>query len=213
MTKHGEDGNVTIMALLFISSLALALILALESACAYAQKTALDNCLNIAREETFAPGFDMQIKSSDDPGALITRKVTSSLRQNGYEGSIEIQFYEATEEEIEDRNPSIDHAENTRVLAYQVIAKQAYTNVVAPVAWFADSFLASTVTASLCPYSLHKTYRPDKVAGSVWSYKVGAGSGEEPDVAEEPEARMWQALRTTLNTALEKPTEIYNANQ
>lgn len=208
-----EGGNVTIMALLFIGSLTLALILALESACAYAQKTALDNCLNIAREETFSPGFDMQIKSSDDPGGLIARKITGSLRQNGYEGAIEIQFYEATADEIEDSNPEIDSAENARVLVYQVIAKQAYANVVAPVEWFANTFLASSVTASLCPYSLHKTYRPDNVAGNVWSYEIAPGSSEAPEGEQDQSNQMWQALSSTLQSALAKPTEIYNANK
>lgn len=211
--RESEDGNVTIMALAFMGCLAFALILALETACAYAQKTALDNCLNIAREETFSPGFDMQIKSSSDPGGLIVRKIASSLRQNGYKGTVLVQFYEATESEIEDSNPLIDDASSTRVLVYQATAKQSYSNIAAPASLFASGFLTSTTTASLCPYSLHKTYRPDAIAGKLWEYEVCGQADEDSRPVEKEAGQMQAALRTTLRSALVRPTEIHNANQ
>lgn len=206
-----ESGNVTIAALLFMASLALALILALEASCAYAQKTAYDNLLNIAREETFSAGFDMQLKSSDDPGMLISEKLRDSLRSNGYQGQIEVEFYEATPGEIENANPVIDSADNVRVLVYRVEVQQPYKNVVAPALLFTEATLASETCASLCPYALHKTYRPDDVDAIAWHYSVPSGS-EEVQVGD-TKAQPSQSLSRELERALKKPTEIYEANQ
>ena len=206
-----ESGNVTIMALLFMGSLATALVLALETSCAYAQKTVYDNLLNIAREETFSAGFDMKLKSSDDPGLLICEKARDSLRANSYQGQIEMEFYEATPEEIEDANPAIDSADNVRVIVYRIRIGQPYRNVAAPALWLSDVTLTSEATASMCPYALHKTYRPEGIDGTTWRYAISAES-EEVRV-ENTGARPEQSLAAELEEALKKPSELHDANQ
>lgn len=206
-----ESGGVTITALLFMGSIAMALILALEASCAYAQKTAFDNLLSIAREETFSAGFDMQLKSSEDPGALICRKVRDCLRANGYQGKIDMELYEATPGEIEDANPAIDSADNVRVIVYGVSIEQPYRNVAAPALWFSGLTLTSKTTASMCPYSLHKTYRPDGIDGIAWRYSIPACS-EEIQV-DNAGSQLSQALEAELREALRKPSEIHEANQ
>lgn len=206
-----ESGNVTITALLFMGSLAMALVLALEASCAYAQKTVYDNLLNIAREETFSAGFDMQLKSSGDPGLLICSKVRDSLRANGYQGRIEMEFYEATPEEIENANPAIDSADNVRVIVYRIAIGRPYRNTVTPTLWLSDVMLASETTATMCPYALHKTFRPDDIDGAVWSYTVPADSSEIQ--VENAGAQLGQTLSEELARALKKPSEIHDANQ
>ena len=206
-----ERGNVTIAALLFMGSLALALVLALEASCAYTQKTVYDNLLNIAREETFSAGFDMQLKSSDNPGELICQKLCDSLRANGYQGQVEMEFYEATPEEIEDANPAIDGADNVRVIVYRVGIKSPYTSIAAPAIWLPGVTLASEETASMCPYALHKTYRPEGIDGVVWRYTVPERS--EEIITEDTGRRFTPVLETELNEAIKKPSEIYEDNQ
>lgn len=206
-----EEGNVTIAALLFMGSLAMALILALEASCAYAQKTLCDNLLNIAREETFSAGFDMQLKSSDDPGRLICEKLCGSLRANGYNGPIEMEFYEATEAEIERENPLVDSADNIRVIVYRTAIQRPYRNIAAPASWFSGVKLASETTATMCPYSLHKTYRPEDIEGKLWRYSIAQNSSSAQ--VEEDNSQPNGSLAAELQEALKKPTEIYEANQ
>lgn len=210
MTQR-EDGNVTILTLMLMMSLAAVLVIALEFACVYAQKLVLDNYLNIAREETFSAGFDMQLKSAEDPVRLINEKVVGSLRDNGYDGAIEIAFYEATRAQIEQANPMIDDAENVRVLAWQANIALEHQNVVAPAAWLSEILLASTTTASMCPYSLHKTYRPQGVDGQLWQCSTAAETRKT--TIQNSDGQIPAALEATLSNALKKPTEIFEANQ
>ena len=210
--KRTEDGGVAVLSVMSMLTLALALIIALEFACLYAQKSAYDNDLNIAREETFSAGFDMQLKNSDDPGALICSKLVQSLRSNGYQGGITLWFYEATEEEIEDANPEIDSAQNVRSLAYQVLLNQDYEATIAPASWLADLVIANGTTASLCPYALHRTYKPDDIAGVLWRYEVPANSTTSSKQSR-PLADATPGMTQAIEEALEKPTEIARANQ
>lgn len=209
--RADETGNVTIMTLLLMGSLAAALVIALEFACVYAQKLVLDNYLNIAREETFSAGFDMQLKSSSNPVQLISSKLVESLRSNGYNGEIDIEFYEATRKEIEQANPLIDSAENVRVLVYQARLEATHENVVAPAAWLSDILLSSATCASMCPYSLHKTYRPPGVEGQLWQCTAQADSSSV-DI-QSSAAQMPATLRAALDDGLKKPTELFEANQ
>ena len=96
-----EHGNITVFAAFFGMSMVMLLLIAVEFGCVYAVKSAYDNDLNVAREETLSAGFGMELKSSPDPGALLAQRVTQSLRRNGYGGEISFWFYEATAEEIE----------------------------------------------------------------------------------------------------------------
>ncbi len=208
--RAGEDGNVTILTLLLTGSLAMALIIALEFACVYAQKLVYDNYLNIAREETFSAGFDMQLKSSDDPVGLIGDKLVEALRDNGYDGAAYIEYYEATRSQIEGANPGIDSAENVRVIAWCIRIETEYANVAAPAAWLGKILLSSETSASMCPYALHKTYRPSGIEGQVWECRVGEG---EDSVAPQRGGGISDALAATLDDALKKPTELFEANQ
>ncbi|MBS7406082.1 MAG: hypothetical protein KIG15_00310, partial [Coriobacteriales bacterium] len=113
-----EHGNITVFAAFFGMSMVMLLLIAVEFGCVYAVKSAYDNDLNVAREETLSAGFGMELKSSPDPGALLARRVTQSLRRNGYGGEISFWFYEATAEEIEHACPLIDEATNVRAMAY-----------------------------------------------------------------------------------------------
>lgn len=205
MTKI-EEGSVTILALASMLALALALILAVEFACVYAQKSMFDNDLNVAREETFSAGFSMQLKNSDDPGGLLCANIVNSLRSNGYTGAITLWFYEATQEEIEASSIHIDNADSIRCIAYQIQLESSYRAVIAPSSWLAGLVVSNQTCASLCPYALHKTYRPNNNRdGFLWRYQVQPGSSSlaslERRGKSEMNARMQEAFQESLTKA------------
>lgn len=206
-----ERGSITVLAALAAMSLCLALAIAVEFGCAYAVKSAYDNDLNVAREETLSAGFSMQLKSSPDPGGLLAGKVASSLRRNGYLGPIEFWFYEATPEEIERSCPQIDDAANVRAMAYHVMLEAAYEGVVAPGALLGEVTVSSGITASLAPYALHRTFKPEGVAGKLWRFSIPEGAAAA-SAQERPRSEMTPALEHAVAEALEKPAEIYRAN-
>ena len=207
-----EHGNITVFAAFFGMSMVMLLLIAVEFGCVYAVKSAYDNDLNVAREETLSAGFGMELKSSPDPGALLARRVTQSLRRNGYGGEISFWFYEATAEEIEHACPLIDEATNVRAMAYHVQLDKPYENVMAPRQLLDGVRISNGITASLAPYSLHRTYKPPGVAGRLWLYRTAAGSSTV-STQERPLGEMSPALAQAVQVALEKPTEIYRANQ
>lgn len=206
-----EEGNVTVFTAFAAMGLALALGLAIEFGCVYAVKSAYDNDLNVAREETLSAGFSMQLKSSPDPGALLAGKVVSSLRRNGYQGSVDFWFYEATPEEIERACTQIDDASNVRAMAYHVVLESAYEIVMLPDALLGGVAVSNGITASLAPYALHRTYKPEDIAGRLWCFSIPAGAGGA-SAQERPLSEMSPALEAAVAEALEKPEEIYRAN-
>ena len=210
-----EEGSVAILTLMSMLVLALALVIAIEFACVYAQKSVYDNDLNVAREETFSSGFSMQLKNSDDPAGLICTSITNSLRSNNYSGAITLWFYEATEEEIEASSSMIDSAVNMRCIAYQVQLQDPYKTIVAPSNWLSQLSIANQTCAALCPYALHRTYRPDdEREGILWRYSIAeneSSPSSSPQRFEKSEMtpHMQKALEESYTKAeeLAKPLE------
>lgn len=203
-----EEGNITVLTAFASLSLALALALAVEFGCVYAVKSAFDNDLNIAREETLSAGFDMQLKSSSDPGGLLAEKVVSSLRRNGYQGAVSFWFYEATPEQIERTCPKVDETANLRAMAYHVVLETTYENVMLPEAILGELVISNSITAALAPYALHRTYKPEGVAGRLWRFSTPAASSAT-SAQERPLSEMSPALKAAVNEALEETEETY----
>ncbi|MGN0073316.1 MAG: TadE/TadG family type IV pilus assembly protein [Coriobacteriales bacterium] len=206
-----EGGNITVLTALMAMSLTLALALAVEFGCLYTVKSAFDNDLNVAREETLSAGCGMQLKSSPDPGGLLAEKVVSSLRRNGYQGGITFWFYEATPEQIERACPQIDDAANVRAMAYHVVLESAYESTMVPEALLGELNVSNGITAALAPYATHRTYKPEGIAGRLWRFSAPTASSAL-SVQERPLTETTPALEAAVVQALEKPAEIYQAN-
>lgn len=205
-----ERGSVAILTLMSMLALALALIIALEFACVYAQKSVYDNDLNVAREETFSAGFSMQLKNSDDPAGLICTSIINSLRSNNYTGAITLWFYEASEEEIEASSPMIDSAVNMRCIAYQVQLQEPYETIMAPGSWLSGLSISNQTCAALCPYALHRTYRPSEERdGVLWRYSVAANENSPSSTPQRyDKSEMTSHMRKALEESYTKAEEL-----
>lgn len=218
-----ERGSVTVFTALTMTSLVLALALMVGFACLFAQKSALDNDLQLAREETLANGFQMELKNSEDPGRLISNKVCASLRRNGYEGAFAMQFYEATRSEIRAACPSLsdEDVDKVRALAYQVVLTQGAFEVIPGLSLlngFPDELVvASGIACDLCPYSLFKTYRPGEdpeapnySEGVLYLYTVS--SSGETSLASVGKDEMTSGMRAAVQAACGQPESLLAGN-
>lgn len=159
--KLDEQGSVTLFAAMAATGIALLAAFVLCLAGLFVQKSALDNDLEVAREATLANGFQMEVKNSSEPGQLIAKRICESLRANGYEGEVFVQFYEASATDLAASDPSLSESDRDKVraLAYQVTVAQPPLRLAA-LGMYEGISVKSGITCTMCPYGAHKTYKP-----------------------------------------------------
>lgn len=172
-----ETGSVTVLTALTMIGLTLGLVLLIELSMIMSAKTILDNDLSIAREATLENSFQMQLKSSDDPGGEISKCIARSLKENGYKGRATLRFSELSKERIVRSSGGVIEPSNTanagksvnrvRCMAYQVVLKDPYRAITGGGAsWLKDVEVATGIEAAMSPYALYKTYRPQTLESS-----------------------------------------------
>ena len=217
-----ERGSVTVFTTLAMCAMVLAFVLMVCLVCMFVQKSGLDNDLEVAREETLANGFQMELKNANDPGALIANRVYDSLRRNGYDGAFTMQFYEATDAQIRAANPGMtdDEIDQVRCMAYQVVLEQGTYEVIPGASLLngvsSDLTVSSGIACAMCPYSLYKTYKPGDMAGVAYNsgvlyvYKVSADGQVSSSTA--ATSTMTTGMSAAVEAAKAKPVSVLAGN-
>ena len=96
MTRvRSESGAISILNVIIMLVLLIALGFAFELSAALDQQNAQTNDCSAARDATMASQNLLVAKNSDDPGLAIATAAVKSLRANGFNGEVEVWFYEA----------------------------------------------------------------------------------------------------------------------
>ena len=96
MTRvRSESGAINILNVIIMLVLLIALGFAFELSAALDQQNAQTNDCSAARDATMASQNLLVAKNSDDPGLAIATAAVKSLRANGFNGEVEVWFYEA----------------------------------------------------------------------------------------------------------------------
>ena len=91
-----QRGSVSVLSLVLVLMLLLGLAFAADLAGAMAIRSSQANQVAIARDSTMSGAFLMQAKNADDPGAAVAKRAAESLRENGWDGEIEVPYTAGT---------------------------------------------------------------------------------------------------------------------
>ena len=157
-----DAGNVTITTAFIVIPLSLLLVAALGCSILFTRWSMLSSQLAAARETTMTSGFQMMLKSSEEPGRLLAGKLAGELRRAGVDDELVVWFAESQDETLGD---------GARALAYYAVLTETYGE---------DTLLGTldipcSTTASIIAYATEHVYRPSNNA-AVQAYRFAYGS-------------------------------------
>ena len=157
-----DAGNITITTAFIVIPLSLLLVAALGCSILFTRWSMLSSQLAAARETTMTSGFQMMLKSSEEPGRLLAGKLAGELRRAGVDDELVVWFAESQDETLGD---------GARALAYYAVLTETYGE---------DTLLGTldipcSTTASIIAYATEHVYRPSNNA-AVQAYRFAYGS-------------------------------------
>lgn len=189
-------GSVSVLTAAIMLMLLLGLAFAADLSAALSARSSQANLAGVARDATMSSAFLMQAKNSEDPGGEVARRAAESLRENGWEGEIDVWFAEADASEL----PA-----GKRAWAWAVS-----TSSTSP-AWFSHAFggggdieVADGAAARAVPYTAGAAWRP---AGDAQErhYRFEAGISADPSSEDDmPLSDMPAAVRSQMASALDE---------
>lgn len=168
--RWGSDDAGNMLPLAAMSALVLFSVLAfaVDQGLAYAAKVDQENALDSARTACMDASFALVAKNEEDPGRAVALQVARTVRDEGFEGELEVWFYEA---------PAADTSEAERLW---VVGMQVIEDVPT---MFARGFgvetlpVASHRVVTAVPYADGAVWRPSDPACGKYVLARRAPSG------------------------------------
>ena len=149
---RSESGAISILNVIIMLVLLIALGFAFELSAALDQQNSQTNDCSAARDATMASQNLLVAKNSDDPGLAIATAAVKSLRANGFNGEVEVWFYEA---------PSSAVPQSKRAWAWGIQTKSSLKGYFATYSLGDFNIpIGAHVTAHAVPYTAGKAWRP-----------------------------------------------------
>ena len=175
MTRvRSESGAISILNVIIMLVLLIALGFAFELSAALDQQNAQTNDCSAARDATMASQNLLVAKNSDDPGLAIATAAVKSLRANGFNGEVEVWFYEAPSSAVPQ-------------------SKRGDFNIP----------IGAHVTAHAVPYTAGKAWRPADSGNGKYSFKAGSDTPEYEEYTSTKELpqEVIDEMKTAVNQA------------
>ena len=175
--------------------LLIALGFAFELSAALDQQNAQTNDCSAARDATMASQNLLVAKNSDDPGLAIATAAVKSLRANGFNGEVEVWFYEA---------PSSAVPQSKRAWAWGIQTKSSLKGYFATYSLGDFNIpIGSHVTAHAVPYTAGKAWRPADSGNGKYSFKAGSDTPEYEEYTSTKELpqEVINEMKTAVNQA------------
>lgn len=174
--QRKQRGDALVLVIVLLPILFAVLSLGVDLAGAIQMKMAQEEALGAAREASMSPSVALVAGSKEDPGQHIAEEITGSLRSFGYQGTVDVYFYELPE----DTNPPFNSPPETRrVYAYQVVLSGEYQPTFAPALGIDSVPIKTTFTTCGMPYTDAAPFiwRPVWSAKSQGCWKTAEGLG------------------------------------
>ena len=122
-SARAQRGDALVLLVVLLPVLFVVLSLGVDLAGVIQIKTSQEEALGAVRQAVMSPEVTLVADTLDNPGQCIARAVTGSLRSFGYDGMIDVYFYELPE----DDSPPFDSPPKTRRLyAYEAVLSATY---------------------------------------------------------------------------------------
>lgn len=152
-----QRGDTLVLVVVLLPIVFVMLSLGVDLAGVIQIKTTQEEALGAVRQSVMSPQVTLVADSVDNPGECIAKAVTRSLRSFGYDGMVEVYFYEIPE----DVSPPFDSPPKTRRLyAYEAVLSATYDSSFASVIGIDEVPIKSTFVTCGMPYT--------EVAPYIW---------------------------------------------
>ena len=196
MTRvRSESGAISILNVIIMLVLLIALGFAFELSAALDQQNAQTTDCSAARDATMASQNLLVAKNSDDPGLAIATAAVKSLRANGFNGEVEVWFYEA---------PSSAVPQSKRAWAWGIQTKSSLKGYFATYSLGDFNIpIGAHVTAHAVPYTAGKAWRPADSGNGKYSFKAGSDTPEYEEYTSTKELpqEVIDEMKTAVNQA------------
>lgn len=194
---HAESGAVTIVTVAVCLVLMLFLGFAFELSAAVDARASQDNDLATARNATMASTTLLMAKNSDNPGEYIAQTAVDSLRKNGFNGDVEVWFYESA-------SSNLPHGK--RAWAWGIQTKSSLKGYFATYALGDFSIpIGAHVCAHAVPYTAGTAWRPASYGNGKYSFKAGSSTPEYEECSlDQLPKEVSQELTDAINQATSK---------
>ena len=144
--RRDESGQVVAAFAAVVTALLMMTALVVDLSPALVARLQQQESLSQAAQSCAAPASSLIVKNSEDPGGEIARQVASSMRESGFDGKVEVWFYEVPE----GANAKVDQA--NRAFAWLARASTEVDTQLGALAGRSQFEVASGITGSASPY-------------------------------------------------------------
>ena len=95
--RRDESGQVVAAFAAVVTALLMLTALVVDLSPALVARVQQQESLSQAAQSCAAPASSLIVKNSEDPGGEIARQIASSMRESGFDGQVEVWFYEVPE--------------------------------------------------------------------------------------------------------------------
>ena len=169
--RRDESGQVVAAFAAVVTALLMLTALVVDLSPALVARLQQQESLSQAAQSCAAPASSLIVKNSEDPGGEIARQIASSMRESGFDGKVEVWFYEVPE----GANAKVDQA--NRAFAWLVRASTEVDTQLGALAGRPQFEVASGITGSASPYAKEKVWRPASSRNGKWTLEAGQDAG------------------------------------
>lgn len=159
-----ERGNMLPFAVMSSLVLFAVLAFAIDQGIVYAAKVEQENALDSARAACMDASFALVAKNEDDPGRSVALEAARSVRVEGFEGRLDVWFYEA---------PASETIESERLWVVGMQLQEDVPTVFARGYGIDALPVASWRILTAVPYAEGAVWRPDHPGNGRYSFAPG----------------------------------------
>ncbi len=163
-----RDERGTVLPLVVVSALVLIAVVAfaVDQGIAYAAKARQENALDAARAACMDASFALVAKNAEDPGAMVAACAVRALRDQGFDGSVSIWFYEV---------PAANSSKTERHWTIGMQVSERSPTVFARGYGIEGLPVASYRVMTAMPYAGEAVWRPSTRRCGRYNFAPGAG--------------------------------------
>lgn len=150
-----DKGSVLPLYIMGIMLVTIVLSFGVDLASVYAYGIYQNSNIRTAAADASEMGSSWQLKNSDTPGHFIAKEVCETLRNNGYNGSVKISFYEPSDAKL----TTTGTAPN-RIMCYEIELEQNYNLAFGAAIGKESISVKSSSVYSAIAYSSVNVWRP-----------------------------------------------------
>lgn len=165
-----ERGSVIPLYVMAVPIIMVILSMGIDLATIYAYGIYQDSNIRTAYADVSEMGKTIEIKNSDTPGHCLARSVFASLRSQGFDGDIDVSFYEAPSKDMP--------TQAKRLIVYEIDTSQEYGLAFGKAIGMESVAVKADSAYAVIPYAPVVTWRPASADNGTYHLTAGKDVSE-----------------------------------